>query len=127
MKKVSAAEQCFDNLKERFDIDNSIDNVTAGKIMGLRCALYEKRYSKYIPIPVAYNISEKTLTTLREQGSSFPCAFIDNQSNREYPYGKYFSHILGYIGTITDDELNKNSNKDYSLNDNIGKDGIEKA
>ncbi|MEI3162750.1 MAG: penicillin-binding transpeptidase domain-containing protein [Lachnospirales bacterium] len=121
------AEQCFDALKERFDIDNSIDNVTAGKIMGLRCALYEKRYSKYIPVPVAYNISEKTLTTLREQGSSFPCAFIDNQSNREYPYGKYFSHILGYIGTITDDELNKNSNKGYSLNDNIGKDGIEKA
>ena len=121
------AEQCFDALKERFDIDNSVDNVTAGKIMGLRCALYEKRYSKYIPVPVAYNISEKTLTTLREQGSSFPCAFIDNQSNREYPYGKYFSHILGYIGTITDDELNKNSNKGYSLNDNIGKDGIEKA
>ena len=127
LEESFTAEQCFDDLKERFDIDNSIDNVTAGKIMGLRCALYEKRYSKYIPIPVAYNISEKTLTTLREQGSSFPCAFIDNQSNREYPYGKYFSHILGYIGTITDDELNKNSNKDYSLNDNIGKDGIEKA
>lgn len=127
LEESFTAEQCFDALKERFDIDNSIDNVTAGKIMGLRCSLYEKRYSKYIPIPVAYNISEKTLTTLREQGSSFPCAFIDNQSNREYPYGKYFSHILGYIGTITDDELNKNSNKDYSLNDNIGKDGIEKA
>ena len=113
LEESFTAEQCFDDLKERFDIDNSIDNVTAGKIMGLRCALYGKRYSKYIPIPVAYNISEKTLTTLREQGSSFPCAFIDNQSNREYPYGKYFSHILGYIGTITDDELNKNSNKDY--------------
>lgn len=121
------AEQCFEELKERFDIDNTTDNIMTGKILGLRCALYEKRYSKYIPIPIAYNISEKTLTVLREQGSSFPCAFIDNQSNREYPYGKYFSHILGYIGVITDEELNKTSNRDYSINDIIGKDGIEKA
>lgn len=121
------AEECFEDLKKRFDIDQTTDNDMAGKILGLRCALYEKRYSKYIPVPIAYNISEKTLTTLREQGSSFPCAFIDSQSNREYPYGKYFSHILGYIGSITDEELNKNSNRDYSLNDVIGKDGIEKA
>lgn len=121
------AEQCFEELKERFEIDETTDNTMAGKILGLRCALYEKRYSKYIPVPIAYNISEKTLTTLREQGSSFPCAFIDNQSNREYPYSKYFSHILGYIGSITDEELNKSENRDYSINDVIGKDGIEKA
>lgn len=121
------AEQCFEELKKRFDIDQTTDNIMTGKILGLRCALYEKRYSKYIPIPIAYNISEKTLTTLREQGSSFPCAFIDNQSNRVYPYGKYFAHILGYIGNITDEELKQNTSKDYSLNDVIGKDGIEKA
>lgn len=121
------AEQCFEELKERFEIDETTDNVMTGKILGLRCALYEKRYSKYIPVPIAYNISEKTLTTLREQGSSFPCVFIDNQSNREYPYSKYFSHILGYIGSITDEELKKSENRDYSINDVIGKDGIEKA
>ena len=39
------AEQCFNELKERFEIDNTIDNTMAGKILGLRCALYEKRYS----------------------------------------------------------------------------------
>ncbi len=121
------AEQCFEELKKRFEIDETTDNAMTGKILGLRCALYEKRYSKYIPVPIAYNISEKTLTTLREQGSSFPCAFIDNQSNREYPYSKYFSHILGYIGSITDEELKKSENKDYSINDVIGKDGIEKS
>lgn len=121
------AEQCFEELKKRFEIDETTDNEITGKILGLRCALYEKRYSKYIPVPIAYNISEKTLTILREQGSSFPCAFIDNQSNREYPYGKYFSHILGYIGSITDDELKSSENRDYSINDVIGKDGIEKA
>lgn len=121
------AEQCFNELMERFEIDDTIDNTMAGKILGLRCALYEKRYSKYVPVTIAYNISEKTLTTLSEQGSSFPCAFIDNQSIREYPYGKYFSHILGYIGSITDEELEEYSKEGYSMDDVIGKDGIEKA
>ncbi|MDO5388477.1 MAG: penicillin-binding transpeptidase domain-containing protein [Clostridia bacterium] len=121
------AEQCFNELEKRFELSDDIDNEKAGKILALRCALYKRRYSKYIPVTVAYNVSEKTLTTLREQGSSFPCAFIDTQSNREYPYGKYFSHILGYIGNITDEELKEKSKDGYSINDNIGKDGIEKA
>lgn len=121
------AEQCFNELKERFEINDDTDNITAGKILGLRCALYEKRYSKYVPVTIAYDISDKTLTTLREQGSSFPCAYIENRSTREYPYGKYFSHILGYIGSITDEELKEHSSDGYSIDDIIGKDGIEKA
>lgn len=122
-----SAEECFNKLRERFEIDKSLDNISAGKILGIRCALFEKRYSKYVPVPVAYNISDKTLTILREQGSSFPCVIIDNQSNREYPYNKYLSHILGYIGSITDEELKESKNREYSINDKIGKDGIEKA
>lgn len=121
------AEQCFNELKERFEIPEDTDNITAGKILALRCALYKKRFSRYMPVPVAYNISEKTLTTLREQGSSFPCAFIDTQDNREYPYSKYFAHLLGYIGSITDEELKTQKNNGYDIDDTIGKDGIEKA
>ncbi len=121
------AEQCFEELRVKFDIDQSLDNITAGKILGLRCALYKKRYYKYIPLPISYNVSEKTLTTLREMGSSFPCVIIDNQSNRQYPYGKYFSHILGYIGSVTEEDLNSVNSRDYELDDVIGKDGIEKA
>ncbi len=120
------AEQCFSELRDKFEIDKELDDIEAGKIMALRCELYKKRFSRYIPIPIAYNISEKTLTALQENGSSYPCAYVDNRSRREYPYGKYFSHILGYIGTISEEEL-KGRENEYSLNDQIGKDGIEQA
>lgn len=49
------------------------------------------------------------------------------QPLRNYPYGKYFAHILGYIGNITDTELDEYSKYNYTMNDVIGKDGIEKA
>ncbi len=120
------AEQCFSALRDKFEIDPRLDDIEAGKIMALRCELYKKRFSQYIPIPIAYNISEKTLTALQENGSSYPCAYVDDRSQREYPYGKYFSHMLGYIGTISEDEL-KGHESEYSLNDQIGKDGIEQA
>lgn len=120
------AEQCFTALRDKFEINAELDDIEAGKIIALRCELYKKRFSQYVPIPIAYNISEKTLTALQENGSSYPCAYVDNQSQRQYPYGKYFSHILGYIGTISEEEL-KGRENEYSINDQIGKDGIEQA
>ncbi len=120
------AEQCFEELRNKFEINTELNDTEAGKILALRCELYKKRFSKYVPIPIAYDISEKTLTALQENGSSYPCAYVNNQSCRVYPYGKYFSHILGYIGTISEEELKGKENK-YNMNDQIGKDGIEQA
>lgn len=121
------ADQAFSELREQFEIDKNLTDAQAGKILALRCKLYQQRYSKYIPITIAYNLSEKTVTALQEQGSSFPCVYVDMQPLRDYPYGKYFAHILGYIGNITDNELKDYSKYDYNMNDVIGKDGIEKA
>ncbi len=121
------AEQCFDALRQKFEISSEIDDTEAGKIMALRCELYKRRFSQYIPIPIAYNISEKTATAIQEQSSSYPCVYVDYQSQRQYPYGKYFSHILGYIGTVSEEELTGANKDKYDLDDQIGKDGIEQA
>ena len=42
---------------------------------------------------------------------------------REYPYGEVFSHVLGYVGKISSDELEKY--KDYPLSSVVGKTGLE--
>ena len=121
------ADECYTELKKRFEIDESLDPQTALKLIGLRCLMYEKRYSKYQTIPIAYDISDATLSVLKEQSSSYPCAEVDRRVLRHYPYGQYLSHILGYIGNITDTELKNDEKGIYSINDVVGKDGIEKA
>lgn len=122
------AEECFNALKEKFSVDPKWSDSDARKILSLRCQLYLKRYSKYIPIIVAYDVKSETIAAIEEEKSNYPAIYIDVEALRYYPSGKYFSHLLGYIRGITETELSEYEGKgDYTQNDLIGKDGIEKA
>ena len=48
---------------------------------------------------------------------------------RSYPLGRTASHVLGYVGAITQEELDVHatSPKTYSLGDEVGKTGVEKT
>ncbi len=50
---------------------------------------------------------------------------IEVDSLRQYPYKEVFSHVLGYIGQITEDELQFSQYTSYRAGDVIGKGGIE--
>jgi penicillin-binding protein 2 len=54
---------------------------------------------------------------------------IEENTARKYVDSKYFSHLLGYTGKISEDELAQMlaDGKDYGLNDTVGKSGIEQA
>lgn len=121
------ASECFYALRESFDIDPELTDEEARKVLSLRAAMYKQRYSKYVPVAAAKNVSQDTISYLEENSSSFPGVYIDVEYMREYPEGELFSHILGYIRTISDDQLEEYEQYGYSLNDIIGQDGIEKA
>jgi penicillin-binding protein 3 len=46
---------------------------------------------------------------------------------REYPYGEALSHLLGYIGPVTADDLKKLEGKGYTSTDIIGRRGLEQV
>lgn len=47
--------------------------------------------------------------------------------SRVYAQGEAFGSLLGYIGSITEEELSKNSNKGYTSYSQIGKNGLEQV
>ncbi len=51
---------------------------------------------------------------------------LEIDSLRNYPYRDIFSHVLGYIGQISKEELNQKEFNNYKGGDLIGKIGIEK-
>lgn len=57
--------------------------------------------------------------------SNYPELELKATSLRNYNYGQSFAHTLGYVGKITKNELEENSDQDYLLNDVIGKQGVE--
>lgn len=51
---------------------------------------------------------------------------IEVDSLREYPYKEALGHVVGYIGQISEDEMNATEFSDYQPQDWIGKSGIER-
>jgi penicillin-binding protein 2 len=55
-----------------------------------------------------------------------PGVSLTIEEQRFYPEGKLASHVLGYVGQITDDELDQFADKGYHAGDWIGKTGLER-
>lgn len=69
------------------------------------------------------NIDQDAALELVERSKSLRGIYIGKTARREYVDGKMFSHIIGYDGKITKEELEKNPT--YLMTDYIGKNGLE--
>lgn len=50
-----------------------------------------------------------------------------NTEGRVYPFGEATAHLVGYVGSITAEELEKQKGKGYTANSVIGKRGLEQV
>lgn len=75
---------------------------------------------------LAENLDHQTLILLETRIKDFPGFYISKKSTRFYEEGETFSHLIGYIGKISSEELKAYSDT-YSNSDYIGKEGLEKS
>src|SRR5262249_25914197 len=90
----------------------------------------DPRFSPYLPVPVADDVPKPLELYLAEHHDLFQDVVSVKQTTvRSYPLGRTASHVLGYVGAITQDELNVRATnpKTYSLGDEIGKTGVERT
>ena len=104
------------------------------QLVTIRYAMSLTSYRKYIGTTVASNVSEKTVAVIMENSDILPGVSIEEDTVRKYEDSKYFAHVLGYVGKISSDELSALNaemevlgfgNEVYSINDVVGKSGIE--
>ncbi|KIR01892.1 Cell division protein [Lachnospiraceae bacterium TWA4] len=110
--------------KETYEINNDM----LLKLLNIRYALALNRYQKYIPAVVASDVSDETVSDILEHEYNLLGVSIEQQPVRKYNDAKYFSHIIGYTGSINNrEELQsfQKSDKSYAANDIVGKSGIE--
>ncbi len=101
----------------------------AFKIMCIRYALSQNSFQKYVQTTIAQEVSEETVAVVKENSDILQGIDVVEDSIREYKDSLYFSHIIGYTGQISQEEYDTLSkeNDNYSLNDIIGKSGIEQV
>ena len=75
---------------------------------------------------VAADARQRDAAFIAEHSDAFAGVTVQERTIREYPYGALASHVLGYTGTISDDELATTpSNRTVELGDMVGKSGVE--
>ncbi|UTC82294.1 penicillin-binding protein 2 [Treponema denticola] len=77
-------------------------------------------------IQIKSNVDYSTVVQVAESIDSLPGVSWHSKPVRNYVDTRSFSHIIGYVGDITTDELTRFYNKGYTSNSIIGKAGIEK-
>ncbi|MFA5564944.1 MAG: penicillin-binding protein 2 [Acidimicrobiia bacterium] len=79
------------------------------------------------PIVVASDVNPELYYTLAEHSFDMPGVGVEKRLVRTYPEGQLAAHVLGYIGEISQEELDDrvDAEKSYRLGDKIGKAGIE--
>ena len=95
----------------------------------LEADLANQRYSPYVPVPVAGDVPEDLKIWIDENGADLPGVTAERVAVRRYPYNQLAAHVLGYTGQIIDEEFEAKveSPKTYTLNDKIGKYGVEQV
>lgn len=116
------------------------------KISDLERAFDDPSFLDFDDIPIARDVDEELLIFIGERPGRYPGVAVDQDVVRSYPFGNTAAHILGYVGSITGNELENKADlyliddpesadpadriqdpdgKQYRSNDEIGKQGIE--
>lgn len=119
----ATAEECFYSLKKEYKIEQE-DIEEAYKIMIVRYEIARNGYSSIRPVTIAKDVSRASAVKLGEQSIYFPGISATTEPLVSYPSGSLASHILGYVGNITQAELDGREDT-YGINDVIGKVGIQ--
>lgn len=77
------------------------------------------------PLRISGDINQKILAVVEEHRNELANIHIRSDMKRHYVLGPGLAHVLGYVGEITDRELEQERFKDYSMGNLVGRSGIE--
>ena len=77
------------------------------------------------PVTIKDGASELQVGYLKERRHDFPGVQVANEYLRYYPHKELAAHVLGYVGEISQQQLDALSKDGYRLGDTIGQSGIE--
>jgi penicillin-binding protein 2 len=78
------------------------------------------------PLMVRDDASFSEISSIEERRPDFPRTVVEMRPRRHYPAGAAIAHLVGYVGEISEVELERPRYADYEPGRLVGKDGIER-
>ena len=122
-------EEIFNSITDYYDIDESLSIVEIYGMLNIYNELSKDGSLAYLPVNFSYGLKDETVAKFEEQLASFDGFQISLEPVRNYPNGEVASHILGYMGKISQtNEIEQYINEqNYNPDTLIGKTGIEES
>lgn len=117
-------EDCFNALVERYSLEN-YDIRQARNIASVYYSMRKEGFNTGTPYVFATDVSNEVVAAIKENNSTYIGVDVQVRSEREYPDGTVAPHILGFVGSLSPEEYEQKKDEGYSLDDVIGKSGIE--
>ena len=78
-------------------------------------------------VPILLQLDDEEIARYAVHRHELPGVFLETRMARHYPYGPIGAHALGYVGTISEDDLERVDRERYFGTGVIGKTGIERS
>ncbi len=126
MNSYATAEQCMAELIKKYEIEGYSQTDTRA-IVSVRYNMTKSAYGVSAPYTFAPDVSKDTVAIISENAQRLPGVTAKVTTVRQYSDGTLMPHILGTIGSISQEEYAELKDKGYAFNDRLGKSGIEQA
>jgi len=117
------------NFTKKWAGASEVSELNALKICNIRYSLSSVSFTRYLSSTVVKDVSQEVQAAILESQGNLAGVQVEESYERVYYNSECFSSILGYVGSITTEEIEElnASGGDYSAGDVIGKEGIENA
>ncbi len=126
LNSYATAQNCMDALIKTFELED-FSPEEQRTISGVAYTMRAADFSVSNPYTFAEDISDETVLKIKENSTFFQGVEVQVEPYREYVDGTLAPHVIGMVGSISAEEYAEKKDNGYSMNDMIGKDGIEKA
>ena len=120
---------CFLVREQNRNIDTDLPLIAKGlnlDLEQLRATLRHFRLSPgYQPIPIKQDISPDEQAFIEAHRNELPELETVDEERRLYPRDGFAAHLIGYVGELSEDDLNKPQYAYYEPGDVVGKAGVE--
>jgi len=115
-------------LRDKFHVDKSYTAQEAYRIILIRYQILADNwaYTTGTPIKIATDVPQELINKLLEQNFKYMGVIAGKEYRRVYsPQSEISSHVIGYVGKISQEKFAILTNMGYSLDDIIGQIGME--
>ncbi len=126
----ASAEEAFYIFRDKYEIDSE-DVSEIRRILAIRYEITTVGYSSTRSLSISDSISRESAVQIQENSLDLTGFNVITDSSRVYYMGNLASHILGYMGRISESDQERLESEgdtyEYASDDKIGKTGIERV